>query len=119
MLRRITLLAAVVALLLTGCGSTPPAALSAVPAQQPPAPYVLSATEAAFAAQAHRIAPKIVGTDERLASRAANTCSSLSEPHSKAVDVAVERFSSDSYSVTRAQAEKLVEAARTTVCVGK
>ena len=50
------------------------------------APYVHSPTEAAFVAQAHRIAPKIVGTDERLASRAANTCSSLSEPHSKAVE---------------------------------
>ena len=83
------------------------------------APYVHSPTEAAFVAQAHRIAPKIVGTDERLASRAASTCSSLSEPHSKAVEWPLERFSSGSYSVTRAQAEKLVEAARTTVCVGR
>jgi hypothetical protein len=119
MLPRITLLTAAVALLVTGCGSTPSAAPTPAPAQQPPAPYVLSSSEAAFVAQAHRIAPKIVGTDERLASHAANTCSALSEPHSKAVDVAVERFSSGSYSVTRAQAEKLVEAARTTVCGGK
>jgi len=114
MLPRILLLAASV--LLTGCGSstepmTPPAPAAAPSTQEP-----LTAAEASFVTQAHKIAPKIVGTDERLAARASNTCSSLAESHAKAIDQAVQRFSSDSYAVTRAQAEKLVEAARTTVC---
>lgn len=81
----------------------------------------LTSAEVAFVERARQVAPQIVGSDERLASRAANTCSSLSEsgkPRSWVVDQAVARFSSGSYTVTRGEAEQLVDAARDTVCAG-
>ena len=115
MLPRIVLLVAAAALL-TGCGSSAEPVTLPAPAVAPKTQEPFTAAEASFVTQAHKIAPKIIGTDERLASRAANTCSSLAGSHAKDVDQAVQRFSSDSYAVTRAQAEKLVEAARTTVC---
>ncbi|OLL70346.1 hypothetical protein Ae168Ps1_6312 [Pseudonocardia sp. Ae168_Ps1] len=96
-----------------GCSgaSAPPSPTSAVPA-------ALSAPEAAFVEQARRIAPALVGSDERVATRGANTCSLLTDgrPQSQVVDTAIKRFSSGSYSVTRDEAEQLVEAARGTVC---
>lgn len=77
-----------------------------------------AAAAAAFVVQARKIAPRIVGDDERIATRGANTCTSLTDgrPVEQAVDQAVQRFSSGSYTVTRAEAAQLVEAARSTVC---
>lgn len=104
-------------LALAGCGSPAPRVPTAAPPTAQPAPAP-TAAENAFVTQARKIAPRIVGSDERLAVRAANTCTSLGDgrSHTAVVDQAVDRFSSGSYSVTRAEAEQLVEAARTTVC---
>ncbi|GAA4545653.1 hypothetical protein GCM10023175_25910 [Pseudonocardia xishanensis] len=112
-----------VPLALSACGGTSSSYSEgytdgASPAATAQAPEALTTQEAAFVTQARAIAPRIVGDDERLAARASNTCSSLTDgkSDSQITDVAVERFSSGSYQVTRTEAEQLVEAARTTVC---
>lgn len=100
---------------LAGC-STPAPGPAAAPATVEA--VALSAQEVAFVARARAAVPRLVGTDERIAARGANTCDSLTDgrPHSQVVDVAIQRFSSGSYTVTRAEAEALVRAAGETVC---
>ncbi|GAA1863480.1 hypothetical protein GCM10009836_49810 [Pseudonocardia ailaonensis] len=112
---RYALLALVVLFTLTGCGAgaSTPATPSAATTE------VLSAQEQAFVARARKVVPRLVGDDERLAARGANTCDSAGDgrPEAAVVDQAVQRFSSGSYQVTRGEAQQLVAAARATVCV--
>lgn len=116
MILRALPLAPTLVLALAGCGTPDPAVTAPPPTIAQAAS--LTPAEVAFVAQARRIAPRIVGSDERLAARGADTCTSLTDgrPPAQVVDQAVQRFSSGSYAVTRAEAEQLVAAARETVC---
>lgn len=102
-------------LVATACSGAPAAPAAPAPAPSP-APVALSASEAEFVAQARKIAPSLTGTDERIARRGENTCDALRDgrPAGEVSGQARERFGIDQ--VSSAQASKLVEAARVTVC---
>lgn len=104
---------------LTACGSPAPA----VPAPAPKPAWTPTAAEAEFVTGAREIAPSLSEVrDERLAGWGVDTCSTLEAvdaktgkpfPRTKVVETVQERFNGR---ITAAQAGKIADLAKETVC---
>ena len=102
--------------LLAGCSTSTPGAVSPAPqapAQAPP----LTAAEQAFVARiAQEIDPVFAEYPERYAGRGANSCYLLAENSPNAAETTVERFSGGTITISLDEAETILAAAKDTVC---